>query len=139
VSAAHGTDAPATPAGSAPLTPDVPPAPSGARAARRHAQVIRVRPEHYEEYRALHAQVWPEVLARIHACNIRNYSIHHRDGYLFAYYEYVGEDHDADMRRMAADAATQRWWALTAPCQEKVASAGADEWWAPMDELFFTP
>ena len=38
----------------------------------------------------------------IQECNIRNYSIYYRDGYLFSYYEYVGDDYEADMAKMAA-------------------------------------
>ena len=41
---------------------------------RRFGQIIGIKPEHIEEYERLHAAVWPEVLATIHACNIRNYS-----------------------------------------------------------------
>jgi L-rhamnose mutarotase len=33
----------------------------------------------------------------IMACNIRNYSIYNKDGYLFSYFEYVGEHFDRDM------------------------------------------
>ena len=64
---------------------------------KRYGQVIRLKPEMEEKYRALHAAVWPGVLKTIHECNIRNYSIYLRDGYLFSYFEYVGSDFDADM------------------------------------------
>jgi L-rhamnose mutarotase len=37
---------------------------------------------------------------------------------------------------MAADDATQRWWALTGPCQEPLATREPDEWWARMVEVF---
>ena len=47
---------------------------------QRHGQLIRVRPERLEEYKRYHAAVWPEVLATIRACNIRNYSIYFKDG-----------------------------------------------------------
>lgn len=104
------------------------------------ASVIRLRPHREQDYIRLHAAVWPEVLATIAACNIRDYSIFLRrpELLLFATWVYVGADFAADMARMKADPATQRWWALTDPCQEKLASAGADEWWAPMDEVFHT-
>jgi hypothetical protein len=36
----------------------------------------------------------------------------------FAYWEYHGEDFEADARKMAADPVTRQWWALTDPCQE---------------------
>ena len=66
----------------------------------RHGAVIRVRPEKLEEYTRYHANVWPEVLDTIKQCNIRNYSIYHKDGYLFGYFEYVGDDFKADMANL---------------------------------------
>ena len=102
----------------------------------RYAAVIRLRPEKEAEYRELHAAVWPAVLDRIRDSNIRNYSIFLRDGQLFSYYEYVGQDHEADMAAMAADPATQDWWRLTDPCQQPVETAVPGEGWAPMTEVF---
>ena len=103
---------------------------------KRYGMVIRVRPEKYEEYKRLHAAAWPDVLKMIRECNIRNYSIYEKDGYLFSYFEYVGSDFDADMAKMAADPTTQRWWSFCKPCQQPLASAKPDEWWANMEELF---
>jgi L-rhamnose mutarotase len=40
------------------------------------------------------------------------------------------------MEKMAADPVTQRWWALTDPCQEPVDNRKAGEWWAEMEEVF---
>jgi L-rhamnose mutarotase len=105
---------------------------------KRYGQVIRLRPEKLEEYKRLHAAVWPEVLKMIRQCHIRNYTIYYRDGLLFAYYEYRGSDHAADMAKMAADPKTQGWWKLTDPCQQPVESAPPGTWWAPMEEFFHT-
>lgn len=102
----------------------------------RYGSVIRLRADHEAEYRRLHRQVWPEVLAQIARSNIRNYSIWLRDGVLFSYFEYHGPDFEADMAAMAKDLDTKRWWELTAPCQEPVMTASAGEWWAPMEEVF---
>jgi len=99
--------------------------------------VIAVRPEKLDEYRRLHSDVWPEVLAQLRAANISNYSIFYRDGLLFGYMEYHGDDWDADMASIAADPATQRWWELTDPCQEVLPSAKPGERWAPMESVFF--
>jgi L-rhamnose mutarotase len=108
---------------------------------KRYGMVIGLRPEKLAEYKQLHAAVWPDVLKMIHACNIRNYSIYLRqldDGqhYLFSYFEYIGEDFAADMARMAADATTQRWWAVCKPCQKPLEGRATDEWWAGMEEVF---
>jgi L-rhamnose mutarotase len=105
---------------------------------RRFGSVIRLRPEKQDEYLRLHAAVWPDVLRQIHASNIRNYSIFLRDGWLFSYYEYVGDDHDADLAAMAADPRTREWWTLTDPCQEPVGTAAPGEQWSPMTEVFHT-
>lgn len=105
---------------------------------KRYGMVIQVKPEKLAEYKRLHADAWPEVLAKIHECNIRNYSIFYRDGLLFSYFEYVGDDFEADQAKMAADPKTREWWSHTDPCQAPVASAEKGQWWAPMEEVFHT-
>jgi L-rhamnose mutarotase len=103
---------------------------------RRFGQIIGIDPGNFEKYKQYHADVWPEVLARIKACNISNYSIYHRDGLLFAYMEYTGKDFAADMAKMAADKKTQEWWAIMEPIQRPVANRAEGEWWANMEEVF---
>jgi L-rhamnose mutarotase len=85
---------------------------------KRYGQLIGLQPERYHEYVKAHADVWPGVLAMIRECNIRNYSIFHRKGQLFAYFEYVGDDFKADMQQMADDPETQRWWNQMMPMQD---------------------
>jgi L-rhamnose mutarotase len=105
---------------------------------KRYGKVIKVKPEKLDEYKRLHADAWPEVLKMIRECHIRNYSIYFKDGYLFSYYEYIGDDHDADMKKMAADSKTQEWWKHTDPCQEPLPTCKDGEWWAQMEEVFHT-
>jgi L-rhamnose mutarotase len=100
--------------------------------------VLRVKAEALEAYKKYHEAVWPEVLDRIEKCNIRNYSIYLKDGFLFSYFEYVGEDYEADMAKMAADPKTQEWWAITEPMQEPLPTRKPGEWWAEMEEVFHT-
>jgi len=103
---------------------------------QRYGMVIKVRPEKLDEYKELHAKPWPGVLKTIYDCNIRSYSIYLKDGFLFGYYEYIGEDFSADMAKMAADPVTQEWWKLTDPCQEPLPTRKQGEWWAIMEEVF---
>ncbi|MBA3824361.1 MAG: L-rhamnose mutarotase [Ktedonobacterales bacterium] len=103
---------------------------------QRFGQVIALKPDQITAYEALHAAAWPAVLAMIHACNLRNYSIFRHGTLLFAYYEYVGDDYAADMARMAADPTTQDWWGLTEPMQQSVAERDAGEWWHTLPEVF---
>jgi L-rhamnose mutarotase len=108
---------------------------------KRYGSVIGLRPEKIDEYKRLHAASWPEILAMIAACNIRNYSIFLRklpDGnhYLFSYFEYTGTDFAADMAKMADDPKTREWWSHTDPCQLPLADRAEGEWWADMEEVF---
>jgi len=108
---------------------------------KRYGTVIGLHADKIEEYKQLHAAVWPEVLHMIAQCNLRNYSIYLRqldDGqhFLFSYFEYIGDDFAADMAKMAADPTTQRWWAVCIPCQHPLDSRGPEEWWASMEEVF---
>ena len=105
---------------------------------KRYGQLIGLKPEHYDEYVKAHAEVWPGVLEKISECNIRNYSIFHREGQLFAYFEYVGDDFDADMKKMADDPETQRWWDWMKPMQQPLADRAEGEWWSDMEEVFHT-
>ena len=103
---------------------------------KRFGQIIGVKPEHLESYKEYHAAVWPDVLDMITKCNIRNYSIFYKDGLLFAYFEYIGNDFAADMAKMAADPKTQEWWSVMEPMQQPVENRSEGEWWANMEEVF---
>ena len=103
----------------------------------RHALVVGVRPERREEYLALHRAVWPQVEATLTASHVTNYSIFRTGDTLFAYYEYTGADHDADMARIADDPVTREWWARTDPCQVRVApERDPGALWQPLDEIW---
>ncbi|PHH59960.1 hypothetical protein CDD80_1687 [Ophiocordyceps camponoti-rufipedis] len=93
-----------------------------AHTVRRFGQVVRLKPEHADEYRACHARIWPEVASRIKDCGIEDYSIWYDDGtgLLFASFKYVGGDYEGDMRRMAADDKVREWWEVTDRCQESL-------------------
>jgi L-rhamnose mutarotase len=114
------------------------------RPVKRYHAVTGLRPDKSEEYFKLHANVWPGVLRMIELANIRNFSIAVKeiDGrlYLLSYYEYVGDDFDADMKKVAADPETQRWWRETEPCQLPLPDAAAKGIiWADAREVFYTP
>lgn len=103
---------------------------------RRFGSVIAVKPEKLEDYKYHHAHIWPEINALISACNLRNYSIYYKDGLLFSYFEYVGDDYEADMAKMVADPKNQLWWDLVKPFQEPLSTRKEGEWWADMEEVY---
>lgn len=99
----------------------------------RLGQLIRLKPEYRERYVALHAHPFPEL---IETSNQHNYSIFLRDDLLFAFFEYVGSDFEADMERLADTQVTQDWWTLTDPMQESLPERDSNEWWASMEGLY---
>lgn len=107
---------------------------------RRYAFVIGLRPEKADEYLRLHEAVPQPIADRLYQSNVRDFRIFHRtldDGsqILVMTYDYVGSDHDADMRLVAEDPATQEWWKLTAPCQLPLVVPTEGAWWAEMREV----
>lgn len=107
---------------------------------QRMGQVISLKPGAVAEYNRLHAAVWPEVLEVIHDAHIRNYSIFLKEpeNLLFAYWEYHGTDFDADAKTMLERPAMKRWWEVCTPLQEALATRKPGEWWATMQQVFFT-
>ncbi len=99
----------------------------------RYGMMVRVKPEKLERYKELHAAVWPKVLDMIGRCNIQNYSIYSRENLLFSYFEYTGDDFNADMAKMAADPTTQEWWAECHPCFDPT---GEEKSWMNMEEIY---
>ena len=111
-------------------------------APQRYAWITGLKPEKAAYYRDLHAHPWPSVNRMIRDCHIQNFSIHECEIegklYLFAYLEYTGKDFDADMKRMAADPETVRWWKETDPCQSPLPPAAAKgKIWADTKEVYF--
>ena len=105
---------------------------------KRMGMVIGVRPDQIADYKRVHAAVWPDILAKISECHIRNYSIFLREpeNLLFGYWEYHGSDWAADAAKMAADPRTQEWWDVCMPMQQPLPSRAEGEWWAMAEEVF---
>jgi len=100
----------------------------------KHA--IQLKPARVDEYKQIHAAVWPGVLAALKRAHITDYSIHHYPPLqlLIATFKYTGDDYAADMAKVAEDPETQRWWALTDEMQESfvegTTGSGKDvPWW----------
>jgi L-rhamnose mutarotase len=102
----------------------------------RVASVIGLPPENVARYEELHANVWPGVLERLRASHITNYSIYRHGDLLFSYFEYSGDDYDADSAAIAADPTTQEWWAVCEPLQRPLEDRADGEWWKQLPEVF---
>lgn len=102
----------------------------------RVAQVIGIKLDKLNEYKYHHAHPWAEINAIIKECNIENYSIYYNDGLLFSYFDYVGDNYEKDMAKMAANPKTQEWWDLVKPFQDPLSTRKEGEWWSEMEEVF---
>ncbi len=108
---------------------------------QRFGTVIGVKPEKLDYYKKLHANPWPAVNKGVKDANIRNYSIYltqFDDGkwYLFSYFEYTGDDFEADGEKLAEIDELKRWWKETDPCQIPLESRKDGDWWKAMEEVY---
>jgi len=111
---------------------------------QRFAWITGLKPDKAEHYRQLHANPWPSVNQKLKDCHIKNYSIYVKEIegklYLFSYLEYTGKDFDKDMKRMAADPETRRWWQETDPCQQPLPDAALKgKIWSDAEEVYHLP
>ena len=106
-------------------------------ARRMFGQIGRLKKEKIEEYKTLHAAVWPDVLKTITECNLENYSIFIKGDLVISYFENTGTDYEADMEKMAADETTQKWWGYTKPCFEKYDADSEAAFYEDMESIFY--
>lgn len=104
------------------------------------ASMVELKPEKEEQYRRLHADVWPEVQAAIRRAKIRNFHLHIAElagrQYLVSTFEYTGDDPATDFAKMAEDEVTrQKWWPLTDACQIRLPAAPAGRQWMPLEQV----
>jgi L-rhamnose mutarotase len=76
---------------------------------RRVGMTWRVAPEHWEEYRQIHLNPWPELITAIQQAGIHNYNIFAFGTRLFAYMEFDGDDLDAALAVLSKTDVKQRW------------------------------
>ncbi|KAG6551886.1 hypothetical protein Mapa_006502 [Marchantia paleacea] len=113
------------------------------REPRRICQIIKIKPSALEEYKRLHRNVWPGVLANLEKQQIVDYSIHYdpEHSLLIANFKYVGDNWEVDSKLGLADEETRRWWHVTDACQETLVegstgSTDAKGWWKDLEEVF---
>lgn len=112
--------------------------------ARRYVRVVELKPEQEQEYRQMHAEVWPDVVAAVQRANIRNYSIHVVElggaRYLISYFEYVGDDPVRDFASIADDPTTRdKWWPITDAMQRRIDGTPEGEQWLPAEMVMHLP
>lgn len=109
---------------------------------RSDRYIPKLKPAAVEEYKEIHAAVWPGVLLALERAHIVDYSIHHYLPLqlLVATFKYTGNDYEGDMAKVAQDPETQRWWKVTDLMQESF-EEGAEgsgkevPWWTVSNSI----
>jgi len=108
---------------------------------KRVGMVIRLEEDMIEEYKKIHADDHNGVRDLLVKYNIRNFSIfliQLEDGnyYEFGYYEYVGDNFEDDMKKLAAEPRNQAWLEVTDAMQIPLHGNTS---WTEMEQIFFNP
>lgn len=106
---------------------------------KRVGMVIKIKPEFIEEYKALHADSNPGVRDLLREAHMHNFSIFLQqldDGnwYEFGYYEYTGDDFEADMAKLDRHPRNIEWLKVCDPMQ--IPLEGYDGW-AEMEQVYY--
>ena len=97
--------------------------------------LLKVRPEKLTEYKARHAQVWPEMMEALRAAGWHNYSLFVReDGLLVGYLE--TPDFQQALLKMKEQPVNQPWQAEMMPFFESSEPSAADDKMFRLEEVF---
>lgn len=100
----------------------------------RYAYQLRIKPDAIEEYEREHRRVWPELLAKLKAVGISDYSIFRRGQELVLSLRV--DDFDKAWDELDRDPVNQRWQQLMSRLFEPVPDLQPGERFAMMKEVF---
>jgi L-rhamnose mutarotase len=100
----------------------------------KYAFKLRIKPEAVEEYDREHRRVWPELLAKLKAVGISDYSIFRRDQDLVLTLRV--DDFEKAWDELDRDPVNQRWQECMSRLFEPVPDKRPGERFAMMQEVF---
>jgi L-rhamnose mutarotase len=101
----------------------------------RYAFRLRIKPDAIEEYELEHTRVWPEMLDRLKAAGISDYSIFRRGQDLFLYLR--ADDFDRAWEQLDRDPVNRRWQQFMSRFFEPQPDARPGERFPMMKEVFY--
>jgi L-rhamnose mutarotase len=105
---------------------------------KRVGMVIELRPDRLDEYRRLHADDNPGIRDLTEKYHMRNFSIFLQEidsrWYEFGYYEYTGDNFDADMAELAKEPRNVAWLNVCDAMQIPLPGASS---WTDMERVFY--
>lgn len=106
---------------------------------KSYAQALDLKsdPSLIEAYRRHHVAVWPEVVTGLRAIGIREMRIWLVGTRLFMLFEAPDDfDPSRDFRIYDRSPRCRQWEEWMRTFQARIAEAGPQDWWAPMEEIF---
>ena len=76
---------------------------------KRIATITKLKSGMKEEYKKIHDKIWDDMVEAGHKANMRNFTIFVHEDYLFSYFEYIGDNYEADMARKNSLEVTKKW------------------------------
>ena len=109
------------------------------RVSKRFGQVIEIKPERIAEYKALHSDSNSGVRDLLTAAHMENFSIFIKQfdngkWYLFGYYEYTGDNFEADMAKLSKEQRNIDWLKVCDPIQTPFKG---EKSWSIMDQVYY--
>lgn len=110
-----------------------------AKSTKRVGMVIGLKPDKIAEYRNLHADSNPGVRDLLRKYNMRSFSIFlvkMDDGnyYEFGVYDYVGNNYEEDMAKLAAEPRNKEWLKVCDPLQMPLKG---EQSWKIMEQVYY--
>ena len=102
---------------------------------KRFITYAQIKEDMVDEYVRLHENAWPEVYGVIAESNFHNYSISIRGNEVYTYFEYTGNDYEADKAKMDNNPIMKKWHVYTKPCFIRDENGNA---YKPLKEIFYS-
>ncbi|PWH12803.1 MAG: hypothetical protein DDG58_14955 [Ardenticatenia bacterium] len=113
---------------------------------KRIGMTWRVDPAHWQAYKDIHLNPWPELLEAIRAVGIHNYSIfafpdapNGGRTRVFAYMEYEGDDILEAFAQLAQTEVKKKWDTEVTTWVLPEAFDGSGVQFLPLEQIFFCP
>lgn len=107
---------------------------------KRVGMVVGIKPEMIPEYTRLHADGYAGVRDLLTKYHMHNFSIYLTEiegkWYEFGYYEYTGDDFEADMAELAKEPRNIEWLKVCDPMQIPLEG---ETGWREMERAYFNP
>lgn len=106
---------------------------------KRVGMTWRVDPAHWEEYKAIHLNPWPELMEAIQEVGIHNYNIFAFGTRVFAYMEIEGDDPYAALNVLEQTDIKKKWDEEVTVWVMPQAAEGSDIQFMELEPIFYCP